>query len=244
MRKLHDRSGLIFSLIWIALYVLGMSAADSISQSFETPKCLTAPFSLLMSGFLFFWLRRNRLTTEYGLCKWQGKAKHYLFFLPLLLLPSVNLWWGISPQAAPAEILFFVISMVCVGFLEEIIFRGFLFKALAKDDLKQAVIISSLTFGIGHILNLFTGSDTVATLIQVVYATAAGFLFTVLFLKTGSLWPCIIAHSAVNTLSIFSPEALSLPHQLLSGGFLCVVSVGYAVYLLRRIPSSRNSQSH
>ena len=243
MRKLHEHAGLIFSLIWIALYVILMSSADGISESLGLSKCLTTPVSLLMSGFLFLWLHRNRLTAEYGLCKWQGKAKHYLFFLPLLLLASVNLWWGTSPQAAPAEMVFSVISMVCVGFLEEIIFRGFLFKALAKDDLKQAVIISSLTFGSGHILNLFTGNGTAATLIQVLYATAAGFLFTILFLRSGSLWPCIVAHSAVNALSIFSPEELSLPLQLLSGGFLCVVSVGYAIYLLRRVPPSRNSQS-
>ena len=243
MRKFHERAGLVFSLIWIGLYVFLMSAADSISESLGFQKAITAPISLLMSGFLFFWLHRNRLTTEYGLCKWQGNAKRYLYFLPLPLLVSVNLWWAVSPQSALAELLSYVISMVCVGFLEELIFRGFLFKALAKDSLKQAVIISSLTFGIGHILNLFTGSDTAATLIQVVYATAAGFLFTVLFLRSGSLWPCIIAHSAVNAFSIFSPAALSLPRQLLSGGFLCVVSVGYAIYLLRVPPLSPKSRS-
>lgn len=241
MKQFHDRTALAFSLIWIGIYVVFMSTADSLSELLGSPKSITAPTALFLCGFLLFWLRKNRLLANYGLCKWIGKGNHYLFFAPLLLLPSVNLWWGFTPQMPPVEALLYGIAMVCVGFLEEIIFRGFLFKALAKDNLKQAVLISSLTFGIGHILNLFTGNDTAATLIQVVYATAAGFLFTVLFLKSGSLWPCILTHSAVNTLSVLTPADLSLPLQLLSGTFVCLVSVTYSVYLLRKVPISPNS---
>ena len=48
--------------------------------------------------------------------------------------------------------------MLCVGFWEEVIFRGLLFQAIAKDNIKSAVIISCVTFGIGHIINLFNGS--------------------------------------------------------------------------------------
>ena len=64
--------------------------------------------------------------------------------------------------------------MLCVGFLEEVIFRGLLFQAIAKDNIKSAVIISSVTFGIGHIINLFNGSgmDLVNNLCQIVFAFA------------------------------------------------------------------------
>lgn len=40
--------------------------------------------------------------------------------------------------------------MLCVGFLEEMIFRGLLFEAIAKENVKKAIIISSVTFGIRH----------------------------------------------------------------------------------------------
>ena len=43
--------------------------------------------------------------------------------------------------------------MLCVGFMEEVIFRGLLFKAIAKDNAKMAIVISSVTFGLGHVLN-------------------------------------------------------------------------------------------
>lgn len=44
--------------------------------------------------------------------------------------------------------------MINIGFLEEIIFRGILYKSIEKDNKKLAIIISSVTFGIGHIVNL------------------------------------------------------------------------------------------
>ena len=62
--------------------------------------------------------------------------------------------------------------MLCVGFSEEAIST-----AIAKDNIKSAVIISSVTFGIGHIINLFNGSgmDLVNNLCRIVFAVAVGF---------------------------------------------------------------------
>ena len=69
---------------------------------------------------------------------------------------------------------------------------------------KSAIIISSITFGIGHILNLFNGAELVPTLLQICYAMAGGYLFVMVLIKSNSLWPCIITHSLLNSLSIFN----------------------------------------
>lgn len=99
--------------------------------------------------------------------------------------------------------------MLCVGFLEEVIFRGLLFKAIAKDNIKSAVVLSSVTFGIGHIINLFNGSgmELVNNLCQIVFAIAVGFLLVMIFYRGGSLLPCILVHSAINTLGTFASDA-------------------------------------
>ena len=89
------------------------------------------------------------------------------------------------------------LSMACVGVIEEVIFRGFLFKAMCKDNIKLAVFISSITFGMGHIVNLLNGKDLIATLLQICYASAIGFLFTIIFYKGKSLLPCIITHGCL-----------------------------------------------
>ena len=157
-----------------------------------------------------------------------------MFFIPLVLLTSTNLWWGVRMNYSPAETALYVVSMLCVGFLEEVIFRGFLFKALCRTSVKQAVVISSVTFGIGHIVNLLNGRDIPETILQICYAVAIGFLFTILFLRGKSLWPCILTHSAINSLSAFANDGGAPAwHGIAGSAFLCLVSLAYVWYILR-----------
>ena len=151
-----------------------------------------------------------------------------------MLLVSTNLWWGIRMNYSPAETALYVVSMLCVGFLEEVIFRGFLFKALCRTNVKQAVVISSVTFGIGHIVNLLNGRDIPETILQICYAVAIGFLFTILFLRGKSLWPRILTHSAINSLSAFANDGGAPAwHGIAGSAFLCLVSLAYVWYILR-----------
>ena len=162
-----------------------------------------------------------------------------LWYLPLAALISNNLWFGLRWNLPLHETLLYIGSMICVGFVEEVIFRGFLFNAMRKDGLKSAVIVSSLTFGIGHIVNLFNGSGAqlLSNLCQVGYATAIGFLFVILFLKTGSLIPCIVTHSAVNALSVFANEsAITAAQEIFSAITISVIALAYSVYLLKKLP--------
>lgn len=132
--------------------------------------------------------------------------------------------------------------MLCVGFLEEVIFRGFLFKALAKDNVKMAIIVSSITFGLGHILNLFNGSgmDLIANLCQIVGAVACGFLFVIIFYRGGSLIPCIIAHSVNNAVGVFANEAeLTVEKRLLFSAVTVFVVIVYALILCRTLPQKQ-----
>ena len=137
------------------------------------------------------------------------------------------------------ESVFLAGSMVCVGFLEEIIFRGFLFKAMAKDSIKAAIIVSSVTFGIGHIINLFNGNsdDPVATICQIFYAMAIGFLFVVIFYRGGTLWPCIITHSIVNGFSVFADESKMTDNmQIITALILTVIPLIYVIILNKTLP--------
>lgn len=133
--------------------------------------------------------------------------------------------------------------MLCVGFLEEVIFRGLLFEAMRKDNVKAAVIVSSVTFGIGHIINLFNGSgaELLPNLLQIVYATAAGFMFVMMYLRSGSLLGCIAAHGIFNATSVFANEAKVTPEkQILTAVLLTVITGGYALYLARMMKGKKN----
>ena len=170
----------------------------------------------------------------FGLCRAEGSSRKYLYFVPILLISSVNFWNGITCKASLPEVILFVISMLCVGFLEELIFRGFLFKAMCRDNVKTAIVVSSLTFGFGHIVNLLRGEALAETLLQLIYASAVGFCFTVLFYVGKSIIPCIIAHAVVNSTSMFCMDR-NWTMFLISTAVITVVGVAYGVYLLRSV---------
>lgn len=235
MKRIYLKNELAFSLIWIGIYVVSFSLADSFSSTIGIEKSLTALLAIIMTLFLYLWINKMNLKSKYGLVYPSVSAGRLFYYVPLIMIVSVNLWSGIQLNYSVIESVLFVISMAGVGFLEEIIFRGFLFKALCKDGLKQAILISSMTFGIGHIINLFTGAELFSTLLQIAYAISIGYLFTILFLCTDSLIPCILTHSAVNSLSCFISEQ-SIMLEIVSSIFLIIVPLVYAYAIQKKRP--------
>ncbi len=233
-KKLYEKSEIWFAVAWIVAYVVLASTGDNISADFGIEKLVTLPILIAMSAGLYFFVRKNGLTEKYGLCKPKLPAAKMLYYAPLFLLLTANLWYGTAMNLSPLETVLYVLSMFCVGFLEEMIFRGLLFKAMAKNGVKTAIIVSSVTFGIGHIVNLFNGSgaEWLPNLLQVVYAIAIGFAFVMIYCRTKSLIPCILTHSVFNGLSAFANEAaMTAQREITSGILLAVIGGGYALYL-------------
>ncbi|MBP3686321.1 MAG: CPBP family intramembrane metalloprotease [Clostridia bacterium] len=246
MQKLYQKSPLAFALVCIGVYVFGMSAADEFSRVLEIEKCASAVFALLCCALLFVFVKRSGTERHFGLCKSAVGAKRLGFYLPLALLTSVNFWYGVQWNTGLLETVLYVVTMLCVGFLEEMIFRGFLFRAMERDSRRAAVIVSSVTFGIGHLVNRVNGSGAAVleTLCQIVYATAAGFLFVALFVRTDSLLPCILSHGLLNATSAFSAaEQQSETVRIVVSLVLALGSAAYALYVWRALPA-RETENH
>jgi membrane protease YdiL (CAAX protease family) len=103
----------------------------------------------------------------------------------------------------------------------------------SKDSIHQAILVTSLTFGIGHILNLLNGAELIPTIIQIIYAISTGYMFAIILYKGNSLWPCIITHSIVNTLSIFSIE--NQVSMYIAPIILTIIPIIYSIYLNKTI---------
>ena len=234
LKKLYDTSKIWFAASWIIAYSVLMSAGDALSAWIGIDKSVTLVIGGVLSATLLLFLKKNGLFSDYGLCTPKTSARSMLYYVPILIMLSVNLWYGVALNRSALETVLYVLAMLCVGFLEEIIFRGLLFEAMRKDNVKAAVIVSSVTFGIGHIINLINGSgaELLPNLLQVVYATAAGFLFVMMYYKSKSLLVCIAAHGVFNALSVFADEAsASNEMRILTALLLTVITGSYALYL-------------
>lgn len=234
MERLYKKDALNFAFVWIGIYVVLGILADKGSSMLGHEKILAAPVNGAVTLYLWWWLKSHGLLQKYGLCAFRGSLKTYLYFLPLAVIMSCNLWNGVTVNLSIGEAALYIVSMIFVGFLEEVIFRGFLFKALCKDNIRQAILISSLTFGIGHIVNLLNGAELIPTLLQICYAAAIGFLFTVIFYKGGSILPCIATHCVVNSLSVFGADSTGI-HEIICALILTVISAGYAMWILKKV---------
>ena len=240
MTKLYQKSEITFAILWIAAYVVLSSYADQLSESIGIVKSATAVLQIAMSLILFFWIRSNNLREKYGLCRPKFPAKRFMYYLPLVIIASTAFWGGFGLQYGFPDTLMYMISMCCVGFLEEVIFRGLLFRAMEKDNLKTAIIVSSLTFGIGHIVNLFNGSgkDPASNVVQVIFAVLVGFALVLIFYYGKSLVPCIIFHSANNALKVFEADgSFSLQMEMVMNlVVIFIVLEGYVLYLVKVFP--------
>ncbi len=105
---------------------------------------------------------------------------------------------------ALSALLTTVIAPIC----EETLFRGYIFAALSKwKGWLPAAAITGLLFGGVH-----AGSAPVADLIPL---AVLGFALCVLYRRTGSLYPCIAAHSLNNSLAFGALEGWSWQVPLL-----------------------------
>lgn len=131
MKKSLEKHELKITIFMIVIYlVLNSICINNLGDKhFITTIC-----NILLSLGIIIFIIKNNLISYYKLDKFP-KLKPFLYFIPLLLIMSVNLWTGININNSIPEILFYMISMICVGFLEEIIFRGFLFQTMSKDNL-------------------------------------------------------------------------------------------------------------
>ena len=232
MRRLYEKNEILFAVLWIAAYCLILG---TIRGNFgdESIYMLLALF-VFTAGITAF-VRVNHLGEKYCLNGWPKNMKKYLFFIPMWILATGNIWDGFALSYQGISLVSAVLSMILVGFVEEMIFRGFLFRAMLRDDKPVvAIVVSAVTFGIGHIVNLLNGQASFETVMQIIFAISWGFILTMVCYKSGSIIPCIIAHSMIDAFSMFGADS-ELGSWIYIGATTATAIV-YCFYL-SRLPS-------
>ena len=227
MEKIFKKHETLFTIALIVIYVV---ANSYIMRNFGTTSYQSVIVNSILSILLIVLVILLKRVKFCGITK-PNNFKNFLYFIPLFIISLFNLRRGIHINNTSNEIIFHILTMINVGFLEEMIFRGFLFKMMEKNNVKSAIIVSSITFGIGHIVNLLNGADLVPTLLQVCYAIAIGYMLVMVFYKSKSIIPCIIFHGVFNSLSIFATGESSI----ISSIILILMCLAYTLYINKKI---------
>lgn len=229
MQKLYEKHEVLFAVLWIVAYCAVLAP---IKERFGFGSVWMLLALLVFAGAITAFVKASHTEDKYGLALWPRDTKRFLYFLPMWILATGNLWGGFAPSFRGTELVTAVLSMSLVGFVEEMLFRGFLFKALlAKEKTAAAIVVSSVTFGMGHIVNLFAGQASLETFVQIVFAISWGFILTMVFYKSGSLLPGIIAHAMIDVFSLFGTDN-ALADQIYVGATI-VTAIVYCGYLAK-----------
>ncbi len=132
-----------------------------------------------------------------------------LLTLGMALAFSVMIVSSVFPPSNPpiqqllntpeAIAIFAIFGIAIAPFLEEILFRGFLFRVLEKTaGVTAAVRVTAVLFALLHVPQLW-GSWAGMLLIF-----AVGFILSTLRARTGSLIPTVIVHTAYNGMLFFA----------------------------------------
>lgn len=136
-----------------------------------------------------------------------GKPIGWLFLIPCLIIAIDNFQFSAYfngkiylESKNVVDILLFASYCLMVGLFEEFVFRGIIFSILAgvfpknKKGFLYTYVVSSVIFGLAHLLNGFSGT----TFLQVGYTVLTGGLFAFCLIKTGNILCCALVHGIYN----------------------------------------------
>ena len=121
-----------------------------------------------------------------------------------------------------------------IGFYEEIFMRGLLLQNLVKNyknGVYKALVISSLIFGLAHLINIIH-APLFDTIVQVIYSITAGLLFGAVFIKSKNLLSLIILHSVFNLFTYFTVNLYSLNFVTYNLSTYPVIYIIYNLFII------------
>ena len=92
-----------------------------------------------------------------------------------------------------------IITSLTAGIKEEFLFRGVIVSTLLRqwkdrNMFVQATLVSGIVFGLIHATNILAGADPMQTLFQVISSTGVGIFFAAVYIRCGSILPCMFYH--------------------------------------------------
>lgn len=112
----------------------------------------------------------------------------------------------------PAPIL--LLTYLAVSVFEETVFRIipvriFKKRIVSKKGEALLVILTSLAFGLFHLINLLSGASLSYTVLQIIFAASIGSFFCLLYLRSGSALLIVAMHIAHDVITGFNTPDLT-----------------------------------
>jgi len=238
MSNLLVKQPILHAILWIILYVAAVNAGDVLSET-TGMAYLTGVILIVLSIMLFLYLKKTQRLTYYGFCRVTVQdALRVLLYIPLAVLAFIQLVPGVPRTASLADVAAACLLMIGTGFIEEVIFRGFLYQSITqRRGSVTAILISGITFGLGHIVNLLRGYTSVVQAEQIVTAVVIGIALAMLVAIARSIIPGILFHIIFNVTGTIADTEGNAQTCLLIA--ILTISLLYIIWLIRFLPKRK-----
>lgn len=147
------------------------------------------------------------------------------------------------------HILLLALECLCVGFFEEMTFRGVIFLSILEKRRAStkgifiSILLSSAIFGGIHAINFIYGS-AVAVVQQIGYSFLIGAMCSVVLLKTADIWSCVLLHATYNFCGALIPRlGEGYMWDAPTVVFTVLLSVGAGVYFIISVLKMRTEET-
>ncbi len=190
--------------------------------------------------FTLLFLRiKGKTSSDLGFCKpLAGSSQYLLFYVPLLVVALSHFLCGFRQDIGIGYFAANLFLTLGIGMAEEIYFRSIICRMWLTRGKFKAVIISSVLFGLCHLLNIARGAGSISTLLQVCFAFVYGVILAEIFIMSRTLVPCIFLH-AFHDLCVYMSGEASAKVNIVLGAAQIVVLISYSLYAGIRIIQKR-----
>jgi len=198
--------GLLFFVVIVNWIAQRYGWASSIF--YQTFGIVVLEFSLLIPILLIFAWRKVSWATL-GFRKFKGRAMRLgcslllAAYVIIIVYNSILLIFHVSTQgvnlihrfdALKSPIGFIVAAVLVAPFVEEMSFRGFVFQGFRQRyGWNGAAILSAIIFAIFHL-----------QIVALVPIFVIGYVLAQVYHRSSSIWPGIMLHSLINSLTVLS----------------------------------------
>ena len=170
----------------------------SLFINFDFPIKTIALFALVIAGFWMNSIHRDIPGSVFSPSLWRFKKSLSLILVATILALVLAIYSRIEDglPAIPSKIGVFVIVAVFIGFVEEVVFRGFVQGGAQQRNQTGAVVLASVSHaGYKALLFVFPLEHLNNSPLELFgYTFLAGLVLGFSRQITGSLWPAILAH--------------------------------------------------
>jgi membrane protease YdiL (CAAX protease family) len=170
----------------------------SLLINFDFPIKIIALFALVLAGFWMNSIHIDFSGSVFSPSLWRFKKSLNWILVATILSLVLSIYLRIEDglPAIPSKIGEFVIVAVLIGFVEEVVFRGFVQGGAQQWNQTGAIILASVSHaGYKGLLFVFPLQHLNSSALELFgYTFLAGLVLGYSRRITGSLWPAILAH--------------------------------------------------